>query len=65
MGDLNEYTYSQKVNMYLSKLRLRELVIEKHGLEGPAITKSNKKIVNIWNLGVARIEHNIRRIPSL
>ena len=45
------YIYSQKVKKYLSKLGLRELVIEQHGPEGPAITKLNKKnyaIYGIW-----------------
>ena len=51
MGDLNKYFYSHKLRIHLSKLGLRELVIEQHGPEGPTITKPNNKnyaIYGIW-----------------
>ena len=52
MGDLNAHIYSQKVRTYLSKLGLRELIIEKHGTEVPCTTISSKRIQvidSIWS----------------
>ena len=51
VGNLNEHINSKKVESYLAKIGLRELVSEKHGKKGPATTTRNrnhKAVDEIW-----------------
>ena len=43
MVDLKIYIYIHQVKTQFYKLILGELIIDKHGYEGPAMTRSNKK----------------------
>ena len=51
MGDTNNYILSKKIRNFSTKLGLRELITDRHGLEGPGTTRANKKqqpIYGIW-----------------
>ena len=53
MGDINDYILSKKFRNFAKKLGLRELIIDRHGLEVPGTTRANKKqqsIYGIWGL---------------
>ena len=42
MGDLNEYINSNSIKIFFDRLDMQELIIERHGENGPATTRSNK-----------------------
>ena len=51
LGDLNEYINSRRIRSFFSNLGLRELILERHGTNGPATTRSNtsqQAIDGIW-----------------
>ena len=50
-GDFNNFILSQISLWFFAKLCLRELIIDKHGEEGPGTTRQNKRkntIGDIW-----------------
>ena len=42
MWDFNDYIFRHRSIIFFSRLGLRELIIDKHGSEGLASTRSNK-----------------------
>ena len=51
MGDINEYVPRKKSRSFTTKLRIWELIIDRHGLMELATTRADKKhqeIDGIW-----------------
>ena len=40
---MNEYIQSKNVQLFLTKIGLRVLILKKHGKQGPATTRANIK----------------------
>jgi hypothetical protein len=57
MGDFNKYIHKNSMVQFFAKLRMRELITERHG-KGPATTMSNKSgeaVDGIWGtVGIKR-----------
>ena len=51
MGDINKYTLSHNIRIFMANLGLTEMTTNEYGRQGPETTRSNKKgqtINGIW-----------------